>query len=223
MTGATSTAFKLPKDLADLDLKFGRAFNTADREIWPEGDKFLKAEQPAAIAKVLIHSSPLHARLSGAKIAYLFRPEIVANGGERISASAKAGGKLCFLSGYDFTLEFNHKRWVLLRSEQRIAAVDHALCACAQDEETGAYGIRPFDVCEFSDVVGRWGLWTPPLKGFGVAIESAQIELFVPMGGTTPAEERAGTKATTDDLSRRRRKKKVEDDAGDFELDDDDD
>jgi len=59
---ATSTQLKLPKDLGDLDLKFAKALNTPVREIWPEGEKFLKAEQPEEIAKILIRTKLSRAR-----------------------------------------------------------------------------------------------------------------------------------------------------------------
>ncbi len=177
---ATSTRLKLPRDLADLDLKFGKALNTPVRELWPEGEKFLKAEQPEAIAQVLVRTT-LHDRLVNAKIAYLFRPDILSRGESKLAVSAKAGGALAFLADLDFVLAFSHKLWLRLTPEQRLACVDHALAACERDPETGAYAVRLPDVAEYSGVVQRWGLWTPALRGFGVAIESAQFELFVPM------------------------------------------
>jgi len=181
MTTATrSAALKLPQVLADLDLKLGKALNAPLREIWPEQEKFQKAEQPEEIAKILIRTE-LHERLLNAKIAYLFRPDILSRGDSKLTVAAKAGGPLAFLTAYDFVVCFNHKLWLRLTPEQRLACVDHALSACERDLETGAYGVRLPDVAEFSGVVSRWGLWNPPLRGFGVAIESAQLEIFVPM------------------------------------------
>lgn len=177
MTTATATSLHLPALLADLDLKLGKALNTPVRQVWPEPDKFMPAECPEAIAKVLIHSSKLHARLSSAKIAYLFRETLE----RKAAVASKAGGKLAFLADVDFTVEFSHATWLKLTPEQRIALVDHELTHCDRDMETGAWMMRRHDVEEFSEVIGRWGLWNAPLRGFGVAVESAQLEIFVPM------------------------------------------
>ena len=184
---ATVAALKLPDILSSLDLKLGKALNTAVRAIWPEGEKFLKAEQAEDIAKILIQT-PLHNRLVNAKIAYLFRPDILSRGDSKLTVSAKAGGPLAFLTGFDFVVAFNHKLWLRLTQEQRLACVDHALSACERDPDTGAYSVRLPDVAEYSGVVQRWGLWTPPLRGFGVAVESAQLEIFVPMEQFEDAE-----------------------------------
>ncbi|HMJ58071.1 MAG TPA: putative metallopeptidase [Gemmatimonadales bacterium] len=179
-TATTNKPLKLPRDLADLDLKFAKALNAEVRQLWPEGEKFLKAEQPEEIAKILIRTK-LHDRLMNAKLAYLFREDILSRGDSKLTVSAKAGGPLAFLTGFDFVVAFNHKLWLRLTPEQRLACVDHALSACERDPESGAYSVRLPDVAEYSGVVQRWGLWTPPLRGFGVAVESAQLEIFVPM------------------------------------------
>lgn len=190
MTASTATTLKLPRMLQDLDLKLGKALNTPVRELWPEGEKFLQAEQPAEIAKILIRTE-LHDRLVNAKIAYLFRPDILSRGESKLTVSARASSQLTFLTGFDLVLCFSHKQWLVLTPEQRIACVDHALSACDRDTDSGAYSVRLPDVAEFSGVVQRWGLWTPPLRGFGVAIESAQLEIFVPMPRDEDADDQA--------------------------------
>lgn len=190
MTAATTTALKLPRVLQDLDLKLAKALNAPLRELWPEGEKFAQAEQPAELGKILVRTE-LHDHLVNAKLAYLFRPDILSRGESKLTVSAKAGGQLSFLTGFDFVVCFSHKQWLTLTPEQRIACVDHALSACERDPESGAYAVRLPDVAEFSGVVQRWGLWTPPLRGFGVAIESAQLEIFVPMGQPEEAHDQA--------------------------------
>jgi len=188
---------KLPTLLADLDLKFGKALNAPLRLIIADDEKFTKAEQPEEIAKVLIRTE-LHDRLMNAKIAYLFRPEIASRGEQKLTVSGKASSKLGYLTGLDFTIDFNHKLWLRLTPEQRLACVDHALSACERDPETGAYSVRLPDVAEFSGVVQRWGLWTPPLRGFGIAVESAQLEIFVPMQQFEDPEEEENPKDQAD-------------------------
>ena len=177
---ASPPKLKLPRDLGDLDLKFLKALNAPVREIWPEGEKFLQAEQPEEIAKILVRTK-LHDRLMNAKIAYLFREDIASRGESKLTVSGKASAQLTFLTGLDFVVAFSHKLWLRLTPTQRLACVDHALSACERDPESGAYQVRLPDVAEYSGVVQRWGLWTPPLKGFGIAVETAQMEMFVPM------------------------------------------
>jgi len=202
MTTTAPTKLKLPDAFADLDLKFGKALNAPVRLIWPEGEKFSNAEQPEEIAKILVRTE-LHDRLVNAKIAYLFRPEIASRGEQKLTVSGKAGAQLAFLTGFDFTIQFNHKLWLRLTPEQRLACVDHALSACERDPDTGAYSVRLPDVAEFSGVVQRWGLWTPPLRGFGIAVESAQLEIFVPMEQFADAEDEGEPKDQADAERRR--------------------
>lgn len=219
---------KLPTKLADLDLKFGKALNTPVREIWPEGEKFAPADCPAAIAHVFIRSSALHARLANAKVAYLFRPSIVKGGKEKGGVASRASTKVAYLTGFDFVIEFSHEVWLKLTPEQRLALVDHQLAHCERDPNTGAWTMRDHDVEEFSDVVHRWGLWTMPLRGFGVAIEKAQIDLFegTAVGLIEQAAPAIGQaiKAAADDVARKHREKQAAaaDDDDDL-LDDDDD
>jgi hypothetical protein len=189
MTAVADTRLKLPTKLADLDLKLLKALNTPVVHTWPEEEKFLDAACPEAVAKVMIHSSDLHARLASAKIAHLFRPEIVTAGRAKGGVASKVGGRVAYLTDLTFIIEYSHKVWLQLTPEQRIALVDHGLAHCERDPETGAWTLRDHDVEEFSEIVGRWGLWTPSLRGFGMAIDSAQTELFVPMGQDEPDDQ----------------------------------
>lgn len=198
MTTAAAPVLRLPDAIADLDLKLAKALNTPVPEIWPEAEKFLPANCPEAVAKVLIQS-PLHNRLVNASVAYVFREEITQSGRVKGGVASKASGKLAYFTGHDFVIEFNHTVWLHLTPEQRIALVDHELAHCERDEETGAWTMRDHDVEEFSDIVGRWGLWTPDLRGFGAAIKHAQLDLFaglVAPKGTTVTFESGGKSVT---------------------------
>lgn len=233
-TTAPKPVLKLPEKLKDLDLKFAHAIRQGGLAKWPDGDeKFLPADQPHAIAAVLIQS-PLHRRLVNARIAYLFRPEILKNGIDQGAVSSKASAKLTYLTDFDFLVEVSHKSWLVLTPEQRIAIIDHALCGCEVDSETGVFGTRLPDVEEYSEVVARWGAYTMPLRGFEIALERAQIDLF---DGTAlgliekvaPAIADATRRIVKDVAEREGRDKKprgrrqVQDDAGTFELEDRDD
>lgn len=202
MTTATVSKLNLPPVLADLDLKLAKALNVHVRELWPDGDKFMRADQPEEIAKVLLRTK-LHERLVNAKIAYLFREEITSRDEQKLTVSGKTSAQLKYLTELDFVLAFNHKTWLRLRPEQRLACVDHALSACDRDPDSGAYSVRLPDVREFSSVVQRWGMWTPVLRGFGVALESAQIELFVPMEQFTFDEKQPPPQDLAEEAHRR--------------------
>ena len=175
---ATPTTLKLPPELADLDLKLSKALNTVVLKIWPEDKTFVPADSPHAIAKVLIHSSHLHARLSSARIAYVFKESLTKGGEPKAGIASKASAKLEYFAGLDFIIEFSHDVWAKIMPEQRIALVDHELSHCDRDPETGAWQMRRHDIEEFSDVVSRWGAWTIDLRGFTKAIRESQIDLF---------------------------------------------
>lgn len=188
MTTAAASALRLPDAIADLDLKLAKALTTPVPEIWPEGEKFLPANCPEAVATVLIQSR-LHSRLVNASMAYVFREEITQSGRVKGGVASKASGKLAYFTGHDFVIEFSHTVWLRLTHEQRIALVDHELAHCERDSESEAWIMRDHDVEEFSDIVGRWGLWTPNLQGFGRAIAHAQIDLFAGVTGVGNQEE----------------------------------
>lgn len=172
-----STPLHLPEVFADLDLKFAKALNTAVPALWPEKVKYQKAEQPEAIGQVLRRTETFD-RLGAAHLCFLFREVIETAGRTVLSQTTKAGGKLQHLTGLDFVLEFNHTAWLTLTPEQKLACVDHALAGCWRDLDSGAWQLKAPDVEEFSEVVARWGLWTMPLRGFGLAVERAQFDLF---------------------------------------------
>lgn len=168
---------QLPDVLEACRGELDAALSTAIPGNWPEDESYLGADQPGAIAGVVIE--PLHPQLALAKIGYLFREKMERRGQVRLGTAAKASSKVLFLTGLDFLIEFNWQAWRELTPKQRIALVDHELCHCERDIEKGVYTLRHHDVEEFSEIVRRWGLWTPDLCGFGrVAIGAVQEELF---------------------------------------------
>lgn len=142
---------------------------------WPEGEGYLVAESPEAVAAVLIPILHDHLRRpSVARIAYLFRETIKNAAGK----AGKAGAKLTYLADLDFTIEFNWTSWRSLTAEQRVALVDHELAHCAWDGEKERWALREHDIEEFRDIVQRWGLWHPALERFGKDVIAAQTDLF---------------------------------------------
>jgi hypothetical protein len=152
---------RLPDSLRGQRLALTHALSRVNVPAEWSGQSFEGAEQPAAIADVLV--STLHRHLGNAKIAYLFREKMT----DKLAVASKAGGKLAFLANVDFTIEFDWEKWRLLTAEQRIALVDHELCHCGVDDEKGKWVMWPHDVEEFGGIVHRWGLWRSNLTDFG--------------------------------------------------------
>jgi hypothetical protein len=166
----------LPKALSGA----GEHLTRAVREVellatWPEGVKFEPAIQPRAIANALIGA--FHTHLVNARIEYLFRENLERRGRVRLGVASRAAGKLSYLAEVDFVIEFNWTYWAKLTPPQRIALVDHELCHCSRDDD-GNWTMRSHDVEEFSEIVSRWGLWTPDLRIFNSALKNAQVDLF---------------------------------------------
>lgn len=170
----------LPKPLTGVAESLTRAIReVAIIDTWPE-DKpaFLSAPQPESIMKVLI--PVLHQHLDvprKASIVCLFREEMERRGRVRLGVAGKASSKITYLTGHDFTLEFNWTYWTKLSPPQRIALVDHELSHCGVNDK-GNWMVVPHDVEEFATIVRRWGLWTPDLVEFNGAIKSMQTDLF---------------------------------------------
>ncbi len=143
---------------------------------WPEAQTFQDADQPKAIAEVLVGA--LHRELVGASIAYLFREKMRRGGHVQLGSAGRASAKLEYLTGLDFVIEFNWTAWGQLSPAQRIACVDHTLCHCTKDSDSGFYVLRHPDVAEFGEIVRRHGLWYPELRAFGLDVRSAQRDLF---------------------------------------------
>ena len=95
--------------------------------------------------------------------------------------AGKASSKITYLTGHDFTLEFNWTYWTKLSPPQRIALVDHELSHCGVNDK-GNWVVMPHDVEEFASIVERWGLWTGDLVQFNAAIKAIQTDLFAPAG-----------------------------------------
>jgi len=143
---------------------------------WDEGTKYIQADQPRAIAKVLIHTIRDDIRL--AKIAYLFTESMKRGEMLTLGKCTKAGGAGKFLHHYDFIIVFNWTAWRLLTHEQKLALVDHELLHCAFDVEKG-FSLLQHEVEDFVAIVDRWGLWTRGLQELVKAVTpQAQRDLF---------------------------------------------
>lgn len=169
---------KLPETLASYHDALVRALATPIPWTWDdEGPAYLKAEQPEAIASVLVRA--LHHDVLNAKIAVIFRKSIKSRGKVRGAQASLVGGKLNYFSGVDLLIEVNHETWRWLTPERRIALIDHELCHFARNDDNDGYALIPHDVEEFGVMLRRWGLWEHGLERFASAVDRArQLDIF---------------------------------------------
>ncbi len=167
---------KLPPELRSVEdvLEKGQLLDPA---VWPEGDKVHNAEGARKIAGSVI--AAFHSRLRGRSIAYLFVEKM--GSGDRITlgTAAAANAKIRHIAEIDFILTFNYTAWQELSLAQRVALVDHELCHCDVDLESGKPTIIHHDVEEFGAIVTRHGLWKPDIRTFALSVKHAlQGDLF---------------------------------------------
>lgn len=141
---------------------------------FPEDENYPVSDEARQIAHVLI--PVLHEHLKGARIAYLFRQNIVSSGEVSWGKAQKVGAKWHALSDLNFVLEFNWEVWVNLSRRQRVRLVDHELSHCGFNRENGAYESVPHDVEEFVGIVDRWGLVESQMP-FGRSVQQLDLDL----------------------------------------------
>jgi hypothetical protein len=173
----------LPAELRTYTQAFTDALSEPLLAAWDESDDapdFVEAEQPAAIARVLIKTAH-HSHLANASIGYLYKKDIKGRGVVVWGRASKVGGKLAHYSHLDFLIEINWTVWRHLSPARRIALLDHELAHCGrEDTEKGEkYVILPHDLEEFHAIARRWGAWRPSLADFANALgEGQQLGLF---------------------------------------------
>ena len=176
MTTAQKSPLALPEALSSRTEQLQRALATPLPAVWLEdGPSFVEAEQPEAIARVLLNA--LHAHLVNRKIGYLFRESIKEKGKTTLAKASRVSGKLQHFARLDLLIEVNWDAYRFLGSEQRIALLDHELCHFDVDDDRCL--IIAHDVEEFSSIVRRWGFWKLDLRLFNDAAQAGpQLELF---------------------------------------------
>lgn len=164
----------LPKALEPVAAELHDACNVALLAAWPEDPKptYTDAAQPAAIARCL--RKVIHDNLAGAEIAWLFKETL----GDTLGAKmARASGAQGHLAEVDFYCVVSWEKWRMLSHRARVALVDHELCHCSKDVDSGKYVIVEHDIEEFTAIAARWGTWRLELKRFRDALKSSQYEL----------------------------------------------
>lgn len=116
-----------------------------------------------------------HEPLKEARIGVIMRSEAPRSGGRIVYGQAeKVSVKAQLHVPYDFLIWLAKDQFQLLAPLQREALIDHELCHCQWDMDTGA-SIRPHDVEEFTEILERYGYWWPRAAEFAVVAQQAQL------------------------------------------------
>lgn len=170
--------YKWPQDLK-LDPGAKKALEAVDSRFpsvaeWPEDEKIRDAEQPKAMAEILIPQ--FHTEIQKAVVAYLFVQQMGSRNRTSAAKTSLLSGKMHYLSDIDFLMVFNWTIWRGLNAAQRAALVDHELEHCGVGDDGRFIALTP-DIQEFNSTVRRWGPWQEGLVQFLQAAKP-QMDMF---------------------------------------------
>ncbi len=140
---------------------------------WPSDVEYMDAEQPSAVASVLIDA--IHTDLRSARIAYVYRQDMARHGKMLLAHIKRAGALMSYLVGFDYIVEVNWTAYRALSALQRVALMDHELSHAIKEND--AWRIIGHDLEEFGSIVQRYGLWYPDVERFARVI-AHQRDLF---------------------------------------------
>ena len=124
-----------------------------------------------------------HEPLKDARIGVIMRSEAPVTGGRITYGKAeKVSAKAQVHVPYDFIIWLANDRYQSLASFQREALIDHELCHCEWDMDTGA-SIRPHDIEEFTEILQRYGYWWPHAEEFAAVAQQAELFERTPGAG----------------------------------------
>jgi hypothetical protein len=150
-----------------------------------------------AIAQDLISKFHPNLALVDKEIAIIFREKASKSGGQVVLGTSKKASPLFRVLGkgeYKFIIEIAGDEWKSLSDEQRIALMDHCLCACKveEDEKSGEvkYSIAAPEVSFFWAELQRHGDWrTRPEQEQANAMNvESVIQMVSDDGDETPAK-----------------------------------
>lgn len=133
-------------------------------DTWKAGKDVMK------MMKQLIAKHHSHLVMIEDEISIIFREKAVEKAGKvMLGATKKAPALLPVLTdkqfNYKFIIELGADAWAKLSDKQRMACLDHYLCAMMveEDPESGSvkYGLRPPDFFAYRGEMERWGMWWP--------------------------------------------------------------
>lgn len=123
-------------------------------------------------------------------IAIIFKTKAAKSGGVVIPGKAKKAPSVIEILGkrpFIFILEIGGDEWMTFSNSQRLALLDHLLCACRVkvDEDTGEtkYFIAPPDFSYFRDEIIRHGVWQNLDETDELASDKAATKLEENFGG----------------------------------------
>ena len=124
-----------------------------------------------------------HEPLKEARIGVIMRSEAPRSGGRITYGKAeKVSPKAQVHVPYDFIIWLAKDQYQLLAPLQREALIDHELCHCEWDMDTGA-SIRPHDIEEFTEILQRYGYWWPHAEEFAAVAQQAELFERTPGAG----------------------------------------
>ena len=143
--------------------------------------EWIKApEEVLHIAEELI--SEYHEHLLGVEIGFVFRNEAPASNGKITLAKASVvPAHLRPYMNYEFIIWIAEDKWHEASELQKRALIDHELYHCIFKDDKPA--MRPHDVEEFNEILGRYGLWKADLWEAKTAMATAlqiSMPLFTP-------------------------------------------
>lgn len=106
-----------------------------------------------------------HPHLRDARIGFVFRSEVsVSNGRETWGKASKVTDKLKpFVDDIQFVIWIAKDKWEAISTDQRRALLDHELCHCRFNINTGNPAMRHHDFEEFHEIIQRHGFWNHEL------------------------------------------------------------
>jgi hypothetical protein len=131
-------------------------------------DRWEAGQDVWAIVQDLISKFHPNLALVDKEIAVIFRGKASKSGGQVVLGKSSKASELFKVLGkseYKFILEIAGDEWKTLSDDQRIALIDHLLCACKveEDEKTQEikYSIVSPEVSYFWKELERHGDWRP--------------------------------------------------------------
>lgn len=118
-----------------------------------------------------------HPALRDARIGFVFRDTAAQSAGKlSLAQASKINPKLQVHLDLDFLIWIARDFWMSSGREVREALLDHELCHC--DWNNGQPRIRPHDIEEFAQIIGRRGFWSQDLFSAAPVFQRAlQLDL----------------------------------------------
>ena len=158
--------------------------------------EYALADEPKRIGEILIKDH--HSHLHGMNVVYLFQNKRDKKTGQAVMPKRKGKdlyglaklvtGLNAFLVSGDeategdeiepfFVILITKMSWDRMSKEHKTALVDHELCHCDFDTESGRPSLRDHDVTEFHEIIKRYGPWTHDLEMFFKAAKQIKLPL----------------------------------------------